>query len=342
MNRVGGHGLLLRSYRCTVLCTVAWIAFGSSTAHAQDNLLITCLPDRAVSLPGDDVRLDVWVRSPSGPVITGVTYQWTVSGGTLDRASAAAARWSLAGTAIERRHTASVDVRVNGTTAGSCSLGVWLAEPPASGATSPSGAAPGRQLRGEYVTRRAFIRAGQVGETGFGLYSYFLMREPATPSDVARATSFVKAFLDVLVGVADQENYVERRRLNGSYLPVTADPPSGLNAQQRALWAIEHYDYEHARRLLSLYPTLTGNGPFIVATPAPLRTTVRPMLPWDFSVVAEPAIPEAVNRFLNQAAQLYDWQNQSALQTLRDRLLTTVAGMFVGRTTAENWLQLIQ
>jgi hypothetical protein len=66
------------------------------------------------------------------------------------------------------------------------------------------------------------------------------------------------------------------------------------------------------------------------------------MLPWDFSVVAEPAIPEAVSRFLNQAAQLYDWQNQSALQTLRDRLLTAVAGMFVGRTTAETWLPLVQ
>ena len=342
MKRVDGYGPLLTSLTWTLLGSVACIAIGCPAAYAQTDLRVTCLPDRAVALPGDNVLLNVWVGSPSGGVNDGVTYQWIVSGGNLDRSSAAAVKWNLAGAAIERRHTASVDVQVNGTSAGTCSLGVWVAEPRPSAPASPSGAPSGLQLRGEYITRRAFIRAGQVGEAGFGLYSYFLMREPATSSEVARATSFVKAFLDVLVGVADQENYVERSRLNGSYLPVTADPPSGLDARQRASWAIEHYDYDHARRLLSLYPTLTGNGPFILAAPAPLRTTVRPMLPWDFGVVAEPAIPEAVSRFLNQAAQLYDWQNQSALQRLRDQLLTAVAGMFVGRTTAENWLPLIQ
>src|SRR6185295_18651549 len=100
---------------------------------------------------------------------------------------------------------------------------------------------------------------------GLGLYSYFLMREPTTAADEERAASFVTAFLDVLVGVADQENYVERRRLNGSYLPVTVDPPQGLTNADRAAWVLAHYDYEHARLLLSLYPTLTGRGPFVIA-----------------------------------------------------------------------------
>jgi hypothetical protein len=152
----------------------------------------------------------------------------------------------------------------------------------------------------------------------------------------------VSAFLDVLVGVADLDNYVERRRLNGSYIPVTDDPPPGFTAEQRAGWAVDHYDYEHANALLSLYPTLTGRGPFIVAVPAPLRSSVKPMFPWDFSDFDDAAIAEGVRRFLNQAAQLYDWQNQDALQKLREQVVTAVAGMFVGRTTAENWMQIVR
>jgi hypothetical protein len=66
------------------------------------------------------------------------------------------------------------------------------------------------------------------------------------------------------------------------------------------------------------------------------------MLPWDFSQAESAAIAEGVRRFLNQAAQLYDWQNQSALQIMRDRLLTAVAGLFVGRAEAENWIQIVR
>jgi hypothetical protein len=120
------------------------------------------------------------------------------------------------------------------------------------------------------------------------------------------------------------------------------DPPQGLNGQQTAAWTLGHYDYEHAKRMLSLYPTLTGIGPFIVAVPAPLRSPVKPMLPWDFSQVESASIDQGVSRFLNQAAQLYDWQNQGALPRLREQLLTAVAGMFVGRSTAETWMQIVR
>ena len=66
------------------------------------------------------------------------------------------------------------------------------------------------------------------------------------------------------------------------------------------------------------------------------------MLPWDFSQIDDDAIREHVGRFLNQAAQLYDWQNQAALPKLREQLLTAVAGMFVGRAAAENWMQIVR
>jgi hypothetical protein len=115
-----------------------------------------------------------------------------------------------------------------------------------------------------------------------------------------------------------------------------------LSGQERTAWAIERYDFERAKAFLSLYPMLTGPGPFIVAVPAPLRSSVKPMLPWDLSQVEAAAIPDGVSRFLNQAAQLYDWQNQGALPKLRDQLLTAVAGMFVGRASAESWMQIVR
>jgi hypothetical protein len=321
--------------RPAVLCGCAGmlmsLLLSAGSSRGQDALRVSCLPEKAVGLPGETIAVNAWVASDAGAVTRNVTVQWVVSAGRIDEQSPAT-RWLLQGADVDRRHTASVDVKVDGKSAGSCSLGVWIAE----------GSSGGVRLRGEYIARRAFLRTGQAGEPGFGLYSYFLMREPSNASEQARAASFVRAFLDVLVAVADQENYVERRRLNGSYLPVTTDPPQGLTAQERIAWTLEHYDYDQAKRLLSLYPTLTGQGPFIVAVPAPLRSQVKPMLPWDFSQFDSSAIAEGVSRFLNQAAQLYDWQNQGSLQKLRDQVLTTVAGMFVGRATAENWMQIVR
>jgi len=311
--------------------TLTWMLLSLGTSSGQGALRVSCLPEKAVALPGETVDLNVWVASDAGPVTSNVTARWTASAGRIGDQSPAT-RWLLEGAAADRRHTASVDVSVDGTSAGSCQVGVWIAEAPAGGV----------RVRGEYLTGRAFLRRGQVGEPGFGLYSYFLMREPSNTSEQSRAATFVAAFLDALVAVADQEIYVERRRLNGSYLPITADLPQGLSAQERNAWTLEHYDYEQAKRLLSFYPMLTGQGPFIVAVPAPLRSPVKPMLPWDLSELEGSAVTEGVSRFVNQAAQLYDWQNQGSLQKLRELVLTTVGGMFVGRARAETWMQIVR
>ena len=125
-------------------------------------------------------------------------------------------------------------------------------------------------------------------------------------------------------------------------MPVTTDLPQGLTVQQRAAWALDHYDYEHAKRLLSFYPTLSGTGSVHPRCAGSAAHAGQAMSPWDFSQLSDAAIPEGVGRFLNQAAQLYDWQNQNALPKLRDQLLTAVAGMFVGRAAAENWLSIVR
>ncbi|MEO7190001.1 MAG: hypothetical protein ABI051_02990 [Vicinamibacterales bacterium] len=317
--------------RRTRAVTVAVFLVCVGPVTGQDAARVTCLPDKVVASRGDTVGVSAWAAAPSGQALQDVTVQWTVSAGLITEAGAAAI-WRLDGVAVDRRYTAVADVRVNGRAVASCSLGVWVTEE----------TAVETRLRGEFITRRAFLRPGAVADTGFGLYSYFLMREPSNAGETGRAATFTGAFLDALVAVADQDTYVERRRLNGSYLPVTMEPPPRLGVEEQRVWMREHYDYAQARRLLSLYPTLTGRGPFIIAVTAPLRGAIKPMLPWDFSDVDADAIGPAVNRFANQAAQLYDWQDQGSLQTLRDQLLTTVAGMFVGRATAERWMQIVR
>jgi len=316
--------------RMSALAAVAWAAIAAS-AHGQDRVEVSCLPERIMAQPGETIELTAFVASAAGAITRNVAVSWAVSAGRVVDAQSLATRWQLAEAARDTRHVATATVTVNGTPAGTCSLGVWVAPVP-----------PPGQVRGEYVTRRSYLRPGQAAEAGFGLYSYFLLREPATVAERARAEAFIGAFQDALAGVGDQEDYVERRRLNGSYLPVTGELPSRQTRDERRTWTLEHYDYAQAQRLLSLYPALTGRGPFIIAVPSPLRAPVKPMLPWDMTDVDSAAIGQAVNRFTNQAAQLYDWQDHVTLQMLRDRVLTTVAGMFVGRAAAERWLQIVR
>ena len=209
------------------------MARGPSLCTRRTACGVSCLPDRAVALPGETVRVRVWVASASGPVADNVTARWSASAGRIDDQTTAPT-WLLEDAPVERRQTATVDVDVAARRAGSCSLDVWVVEPAAPRRRAGGDPAATFRLRGEYITRRAFLRSGQVGEPGFGLYSYFLLREPRRCRRApARRRASWRRFSTSIVGVADQEHYIERRRLNGSYMPVTMDPPHGLTAAER-------------------------------------------------------------------------------------------------------------
>ena len=51
---------MLRS-PCTIVATV--LLLSSALIRAQDNLRISCLPDRVVAFPGDAIRVNAWVAS---------------------------------------------------------------------------------------------------------------------------------------------------------------------------------------------------------------------------------------------------------------------------------------
>ena len=313
--------------------------------YGDDGLRIACLPDRPVAYRGEDIGVQVWVTTSDGvPVIAKAPVHWKVTAGRIEDQSSST-RWRFDAVEVDREYTASVEVEVGKLIAGPCSFNVWVSEALLQSAErqSAQGIDVGGRYRGEYITRRAFLGNGKFGDPGFGLYSYFLMRgPPATPQVRERYAQFVRSFLDVLVSLSDKENYVESSKLNVSYIPVKTDPPRMFATGQLVDWVLEHYDYDRAKSFLSLYPTLTGPGPYIVAVGTPLRRPIKPMLPWDFAQMDGQSVGDGVNRFLNQAAQLYDWEHEGALRKLRDRLLTAVAGMFMGRAAAEAWIQIIE
>src|SRR5262249_16905646 len=124
--------------------------------HAQRDVSVSCLPDKVLAQPGGTGGVPVWVTS-GGPPAPQFAARWSATAGRIAGQSASV-QWVLGGAPVERRHTATVDVEVNGVSAGSCSLGVWVVErAPSPSANKPGG--PGDlRLRGEYITRRAFLR----------------------------------------------------------------------------------------------------------------------------------------------------------------------------------------
>src|SRR5262245_29414255 len=112
---------------------------GADTGRGQAPVRVSCLPDKAIAHPGGTIGLHVWVAADGSPVPGNVAARWTVSAGRIDGQSVAT-HWLLEGAALDRRHAASVDVQVDGRTAGSCTLGVWVAEEEKDGV----------RVRGEY------------------------------------------------------------------------------------------------------------------------------------------------------------------------------------------------
>jgi hypothetical protein len=302
---------------------------------------VACLPERPVASVGDHIRIETYVTAAnSEPLAQTAQVAWSTTGGQIID-QGVSVRWRLSGVEPDREYRATAKARVGNAVLPDCSIRVWV-----STASANYDDQRFRKRRGEYISRRAFLGKEPFGEPGFGLYSYFLIAaRPDTPQAQERFASFVRAFLDVMVSLTELENFVERSKLNMSYLPTKADLPDKLKTadlSEIAKWVTKNYDFDRAKSFLSLYPTLSGSGPYIVAVQKPLERPMKPMLPGDFSEMDAATIHEAVKRYMNTAAQLYDWDHDAALLRLRDKVMTAIAGMFVGREMAQRWMQHMQ
>jgi hypothetical protein len=166
--------------------------------------------------------------------------------------------------------------------------------------------------------------SGRTEETGYGLYSYLLLGSPPADASRERYRRAIEAYVGLIPDITGLEQYVTRRELNVTYLPLTRLPPAGpipLN------WALEHYDYARARVLLGRLPGDYRDGPYLISSLGPLTaTTASPprYLFQDLSRTPAPLVTLWVKEFLNQAAQERFWEEPTA-RSLALKLRTTIA-----------------
>jgi len=167
----------------------------------------------------------------------------------------------------------------------------------------------------------------QPEDQGYGLYSYLLFASPPTHATRDRYQAAVTAYLEFISPIKVLEEYLQRRQLNITYLPLTVSLPERILPQESTQWILEHYNYTRARILLSTLPGAHSEGPYIVSSRKPLRVgkiLAEPYLYQDLSWVPPRLVELWVKAFLNQATQERFWEERTAERWVR-KLRTAIA-----------------
>ncbi len=163
------------------------------------------------------------------------------------------------------------------------------------------------------LTVRNFLIVQQPEETGFGLYSYLLFEVPPTAETREKYQALLAAFLQKVSPFADIEEFVERKYLNVTYVPVTDIAPEDFETrevEQQVDWVLSHYNYARARVLLAAIAQKQSNGPFVysVQNPLYLGTTPAYFLLQDFSRAPAHLSGLWLDQFIRQAAKDEFWE----------------------------------
>lgn len=280
-------------------------------------LAAVCSVDAPVAGPHENVRANVYVLAPEGESLR---YQWKASGGSLDRNNQPEVKWNPNG-AASGTFTLSVNVTGSAGDTGSCSVTVIA------GSTERT-VAPGVSVYTRQV-RKSMLLRGKTEEEHFGLYSYMLLGGPVTDSNRQRYTTFLNSFLsDVLVYDPLSKEF-SPQQLNIAYLPVVSDLPVSFNVD----WVLNHYDFERSQGLISRFPELHGEGPFIISVAQPLSryqqlSDPKPRLIEDLSTVPVSVVEFWVKQFLVQTGQ--DRWDSATLSGLALRMRTAIEVAAIG------------
>jgi hypothetical protein len=301
----------------------------SAQANGQQQLKssfpVACSVDRPVVEEGGSVVLRAWARPQKDEA---PDYVWTTEIGKIGGAGQQA-RWDFAGvTPSSTPVEATVRVTTAAGVTATCSVQVFVERK-----SQPI-------ARGQ-ETGRSFLVKGKKEEARYGLYSYLLLGAPPTISNRERYVKTIDAFLGGVVEISALEDYIQRSKLNITYLPVVDAPRSKPSAD----WVLEHYDYARARALLSLLPGSLREGPYFVSVLTPLDSGAAPKqyLFQDLSAVPANAdlISWWVREFLNQAAQERFWEPRTG-DRLVIKLRTTIAALAIGlpdvRKGLDTWI----
>jgi hypothetical protein len=192
-------------------------------------------------------------------------------------------------------------------------------------------------------TGLAYLVGTQPEDQGYGLYSYLLFASPPTHATRERYLAAVTAYVELISPIRILEEYLQRRRLNITYLPLTVSLPEGLPPEDTPQWILEHYNYTRARLLLRTLPGVHNEGPYIVSLRKPLRLgtiQTEPYLYQNLSWVPPRLIELWVKTFLNQAAQERFWEERTAQRWvlhLRTAIAILAEGLPEVRHASAEW-----
>jgi hypothetical protein len=217
------------------------------------------------------------------------------------------------------------------------------AKPPSEGAEGgsegeaagePDNATPKRADRvhhGGYETGYTLLLGQDIEESGFGLYSYILIRRaPMEEEQIERVVSVLEAVIAEREVSELRDAGFEKAELNVGHIPVCDDfDPEGIGDPAIVF---QKYNYARAKHILSLLPedrVGEGDGPYIVSTDAPVGNrrgleNVERLIVQDFTNVHPRVVSLWVREFVHQTKRA-NWWEPSLWSTVKKHLRNVLA-----------------
>jgi hypothetical protein len=213
----------------------------------------------------------------------------------------------------------------------------WSIEPSEVQSASRAPAAP------PIPSRILLVEGRDDGDASYGMYSYILIaRRPDTPAKFDRAKALIARYW-TLNRTADYlaSRSADASSLNAIYALLDKAPPSnleGMDADVRAKWIVDNYDYTRASAFLSkALPDLTSKeGPVLLCSTIPLHrtdTTAREGkgFHFDLSDVPNDVVVAWTDAFIEQTTRTRFWEGSGnwALEIRTALSRVTVNGILV-------------
>jgi len=198
------------------------------------------------------------------------------------------------------------------------------------------------------VTGTAILLSGQKEEAGYGLYSYALISAKPTPSELPKVKAYLTALLE-LPTAASVEQYVSRKRINITYIPMRRLPSNweDMSTDQKVDYVVNNYDYARAEVAIASLSAHTGSGPLIISLLAPLNVSQhpRPVLVVDLTPAEPKVVQSYVNYFKEQAGKSQFWQERALTQfslKLRNFLEVAAVGLGMSKDAVDSWVKVLK
>ena len=138
---------------------------------------------------------------------------------------------------------------------------------------------------GVTMTLRTYLASAENEKTGYGGYSYILLKNRPGPDETAACRNLVRAYVNCL---AYDSTFLDAFTVDSAALNITYWPLTGYlrernvtrfeNDTNNSQYFIDNYDYNRARKILGYIGDLPESaGPFIVCSKHPLTTLDEPV-----------------------------------------------------------------